>query len=230
MANKFSPLSFAKTMRRLRVFILAAMLISACQPAVTPTPPPSAAAPSVASTDTPAPTATAAPTAAPTEPPTPTSITPPEASPTPGFVEPTISVFNHPTLGEILVGDNGMTLYIFTQDEPFKSNCDAACLEIWPPLLTQSFPNLGPGVEPSLVGTAALSDGSVIVTYNQMPLYYYSGDASPGEATGQAVGGVWFVLTPGGTAAMPPSANPTPQSAYDNNNNNNEKEDKDTDY
>jgi predicted lipoprotein with Yx(FWY)xxD motif len=84
--------------------------------------------------------------------------------------EAVINVTTDPTLGQILVDGKGMTLYMFTVDEPDKSNCDADCLAKWPPLLTQGSPKLGSGVDASLVGSAALSDGTRIVTYNKMPL------------------------------------------------------------
>ena len=40
------------------------------------------------------------------------------------------------------------------------------------------------------------SDGSMQVTYNNLPLYYFSGDKAPGDANGQGVGGVWVVAAP----------------------------------
>ena len=125
--------------------------------------------------------------------------------------EPAISVVDDPKLGKILVGDNGMTLYMFTKDEANKSNCDLECLANWPPLLTQGKPNLGEGIDPALIGTAALADGSLIVTYNQMPLYYWAEDTQPGDTTGQDVGHVWYVVSVNGTPVMvqvaPPSNN-----------------------
>ena len=42
------------------------------------------------------------------------------------------------SLGQILVDANGMTLYLFDNDEPGKSNCDAGCLRRWPPLLVDA--------------------------------------------------------------------------------------------
>jgi predicted lipoprotein with Yx(FWY)xxD motif len=125
------------------------------------------------------------------------------------FPEPTINVVTDPKLGQILVGDKGMTLYIFTKDEPGKSNCNADCLKKWPPLLTQGNPTLGEGVDASLVGTANLADGSKIVTYNQMPLYYWVKDLKPGDTTGEGVGNVWFVISPAGAMVSLPAPAPT---------------------
>jgi predicted lipoprotein with Yx(FWY)xxD motif len=121
---------------------------------------------------------------------------PAAAVPAPG--EAAISVATDPTLGKILVGNNDMTLYIYTKDTPDQSNCTGACLVNWPPLLTKGSPVLGAGVDKSLVGSAALADGTRIVTYNKMPLYYWAKDTKPGDTTGQNVGKVWFVIGPDG--------------------------------
>ena len=103
-----------------------------------------------------------------------------------------------PHLVAILVGNNGMTLYIYTKDGPNLSNCTGQCLINWPALVTKGNPTLGAGVDKSLVGTAALADGSKIVTYNKMPLYYWAKDTKAGDTTGQNVGSVWFVISPDG--------------------------------
>ena len=110
----------------------------------------------------------------------------------------TIQVATDPTLGKILVDGKGMTLYMYTKDEPNKSNCTGDCLVNWPPLLAVDNPGLGDGVDAAMLGTADLADGSKIVTYNKMPLYYWKNDAEPGQTTGQDVGGVWYVVSPAG--------------------------------
>ncbi len=143
------------------------------------------------------------------------------AAPAPAAVEPTISVATDAKLGKILVGDKGMTLYMFTKDGPNQSNCNADCLAKWPPLLTQGSPTLGAGVDASLVGTASLPDGSKIVTYNKMPLYYWVKDTKAGDTTGQGVGSVWYVVSPDGkvvdtdtsSAAPAPAATTAPAPA-----------------
>ncbi len=170
---------FAKATLMLNALVLGALILTACA---------SPAATTVAPTAVP-PTA-APPTAVPpTEPPKPT--TPPEAS---------IDIATDPKLGKILVGNNGMTLYMFTKDTADTSNCNADCLKKWPVLITQGSPQLGEGVDPSMVGSVTLADGSKIVTYNHMPLYFWYKDLKAGDATGQGVGDVWYVLGPDGKA------------------------------
>jgi predicted lipoprotein with Yx(FWY)xxD motif len=107
-----------------------------------------------------------------------------------------LAVSETPELGRFLVDGNGMTLYLFTRDEPDQSNCEGDCLVNWPPFLTTGDPILGDGVDASKVGTTTLADGSTIVTYDHMPLYYWVNDRNPGDTTGQGVGDVWFVVEP----------------------------------
>ncbi len=38
------------------------------------------------------------------------------------------------------------------------------------------------------------------MSYNHHPLYRYSSDAAPGDVNGQGCYGIWYVLTPAGTA------------------------------
>jgi predicted lipoprotein with Yx(FWY)xxD motif len=98
-------------------------------------------------------------------------------------------------LGDILVDPTGMSLYLYTKDQPGTSNCYDQCAAAWPPLLTTSDPS-GPDTIASGLGTTTRTDGSLQVTYNGMPLYYWAKDQKPGDTTGQNVGGVWFVVNP----------------------------------
>jgi len=109
----------------------------------------------------------------------------------------TVSVGGNDALGKFLVGPDGMTLYIFTNDTPGVSNCSGDCLVKWPALLVPEGqqPTAGEGVTGNL-GTIERDDGAYQVTYNDMPLYYWFNDMVPGDATGQNVGGVWFVVNP----------------------------------
>jgi predicted lipoprotein with Yx(FWY)xxD motif len=108
-----------------------------------------------------------------------------------------VSLGGNAELGPFLVGPNGMTLYLFTKDTPGVSNCSGDCLANWPPLLVAEGqqPTLQPGLAGTL-GTIAREDGTFQVTFNDMPLYYWVNDAQPGDATGQNVGEVWFVIQP----------------------------------
>ena len=58
------------------------------------------------------------------------------------------------------------------------------------------------------LSTTTREDGTTQVTYNTWPLYYFAPDAAPGDARGQNVGGVWFVVTAAGQAVQPEPAAP----------------------
>lgn len=107
-----------------------------------------------------------------------------------------IKVSQTDALGKFLVSGGGLTLYTFSKDKPGVSNCSGQCLVNWPPFLTGKAPKADDGVDQSKLGTIKLADGSLQVTYNQMPLYYFIGDKNPGDVNGQNVGGVWFVQAP----------------------------------
>ncbi len=108
-------------------------------------------------------------------------------------------------LGTILVDGQGFTLYLFVPDKDSgHSTCYSTCALGWPPLLLPagvSTPVAGPGVKASLLGTTRRTDGSTQLTYNGWPLYTWTNDSQPGEATGQGLnnlGGLWYVLSPSG--------------------------------
>jgi predicted lipoprotein with Yx(FWY)xxD motif len=141
----------------------------------------------------------ATPTAAPTtSPSTGSSSSTPVATPIP-VTEPTITVTSNSTLGNILTANSGMTLYAYSMDTADTSNCNAVCQQVWKPLLTNGNPNLGTGVDASMIGTAKLADGSMVVTYNHMPLYYIVNDTAAGQTNGQGFDNVWFAVSPSGT-------------------------------
>ena len=100
-------------------------------------------------------------------------------------------------LGRFLTGADGMTLYRFNPDEPGLSNCYDQCADNWPPLLLEEGEALtgAAGVVGEL-GTTERDDGAIQVTYGGMPLYYWIKDENPGDATGQGVNDVWFVMPP----------------------------------
>ena len=69
-------------------------------------------------------------------------------------------------LGEVLVGDKGMTLYMFTVDKDGQSACYDQCAAVWPALLTNGAPLAGTGVKQELLGTTVRRDGTTQVTYS----------------------------------------------------------------
>ena len=99
-------------------------------------------------------------------------------------------------LGDILVDGDGRTLYAFTKDKGDQSACGGGCATNWPALTGPA--TAGTGVQASMLSTSLQADGKSQVTYGGKPLYYFAGDAKPGDTNGQGVGDVWFALTADG--------------------------------
>lgn len=110
-----------------------------------------------------------------------------------------LTVVSNDKFGKFLADDAGMSLYMFTKDTPNTTVCYDKCEVQWPPLLTLGNPTLGEGVDASKLGTTTRKDGTVQVTFNGMPLYYYFKDKAAGDVTGQNVGTVWYVVAPDGS-------------------------------
>ncbi len=101
----------------------------------------------------------------------------------------------------VLTTAGGFTLYWFAPDTTTKSNCNGGCATIWPPV--KGPVTAGAGVTGKL-GTITRSDGTVQATYNGHPLYTYTADTAPGQASGNGVnasGGVWHEVTVSGGPA-----------------------------
>jgi predicted lipoprotein with Yx(FWY)xxD motif len=108
------------------------------------------------------------------------------------------------TLGVVLTGPTGLTLYTKTGDSTTASTCTGACLSAWPPLTVPAGqqPTAGSGVTGTLASFTRPE--GVQVTYDGLPLYYWKGDAKPGDVTGQGKGGFSVALAAG--MAAPASA------------------------
>jgi predicted lipoprotein with Yx(FWY)xxD motif len=104
--------------------------------------------------------------------------------------------------GKALVGSNGRTLYLFQADMHGTSACAGACAAAWPPYTVTGTPQAGGGVSQSLLGTLTRPDGTMQLTYNGHPLYYFTADTAGGTAHGQAVkafGAEWYVVGASGS-------------------------------
>jgi predicted lipoprotein with Yx(FWY)xxD motif len=88
---------------------------------------------------------------------------------------------------KLVAGSNSMTVYTFTKDvkDSGKSNCNGGCATTWPPLTVPAggSPTAGTGVTGTLA-TITRDDGSLQVTYNGLPLYFFSGDQAAGDSKG----------------------------------------------
>lgn len=115
-------------------------------------------------------------------------------------------------LGKTLTDANGRALYLFAADKPNVSTLSPAGRAFWPPFTATIKPSANGGAVAGKIGTATGTTGATQVTYNGHPLYYFVGDHSPGQTSGQGLnqfGARWYVLSPAGagiTSAPQPSA------------------------
>ena len=72
----------------------------------------------------------------------------------------------------------------------------------WPPVPATGTPTITGG-DMAKLGTTTRADGTKQLTYNGHPLYYFAGDANPGDTNGQgskAFGAEWYLLGPDGNS------------------------------
>jgi len=93
----------------------------------------------------------------------------------------------------VLVGPNGMTLYVFDKDEANsgKSSCNGPCASNWPPLMALDTEK--PTGDYTVI---TRDDGKKQWAMKGKPLYYWSKDSKPGDKTGDGVLNVWHAVKP----------------------------------
>lgn len=123
------------------------------------------------------------------------TTTPPAQQPAQGGAAGGFKVANS-QYGAILTDALGRTIYGFANDANGngKSTCYQQCAQAWPPVIAQSPPQAGQGLNPALLTAAPRQDGRMQVMYGKWPLYYFSGDQQAGQTNGQGSKGVWFVV------------------------------------
>ena len=94
------------------------------------------------------------------------------------------------TASSHLVDGAGSAVYVLAGNAD-GSQCDAACEEVWPPVLAlEAQPTAGAGVEAARIGSLERGDRSY-VTYAGQPLYRYAGDAGAERTAGAGVEDQW---------------------------------------
>ena len=131
-------------------------------------------------------------------------------------------------LGTFLTGAGGMTLYTLSSDPDNGTVCNGGCLTNWPPLLIAAGGSTsGPAGGAGTFGRFVRSDGTVQVTQDSRPLYYFIHDTAAGQTNGEgiaALGGFWHVAgevlaatgTPAPTARPASGATPPPTDTIGN--------------
>jgi predicted lipoprotein with Yx(FWY)xxD motif len=112
------------------------------------------------------------------------------------------------SLGKVLVGPEGLTLYAFANDTAGSSTCTGKCAEAWPPLVVSADWEPGPELDVGIFATTTRPDGSEQLVAGKWPLYYYAGDSAPGDVAGQGSGDVWFVVDATGTLVKTKAGSP----------------------
>lgn len=105
--------------------------------------------------------------------------------------------------GPMLFDEGNQAIYIWELEPSSEPACYDDCARAWPPVLTEGEPVATGDVRPGLLGTTERRDGSLQVTYNDHPLYFYA-DEAPGEVKCHNVathGGLWWVVQPDGNRA-----------------------------
>jgi predicted lipoprotein with Yx(FWY)xxD motif len=103
--------------------------------------------------------------------------------------EATVEMADLGTFGPgLYAGENGLTVYTFTKDvkDSGKSACTGGCISTWPALTVAAgeTPTAGDGVTGKLGTITREDDGTLQVTYNGLPLYFFKNDKAEGDING----------------------------------------------
>lgn len=141
---------------------------------------------------------------------TPSASSAPDAAPSPAptaskataSLAVRVTVARSTAHGAILSDGRGRSLYLLEKDPAGGSRCTEMCAVVWPPYLASGgAPVADSGVQATLLGTLARPGGGTQVSYAGRALYYYIGDARPGDTRGQHVEdswGEWYLVRPDG--------------------------------
>ena len=104
-------------------------------------------------------------------------------------------------LGDFVVDGTGRAVYASSADTATGATCYDQCADTFLPILTEDTPAGGIGIQVAAADTLARRDGSLQLTYQGRPLYWYAGDQMPRAIGGHGVelfGADWFLITPAG--------------------------------
>jgi predicted lipoprotein with Yx(FWY)xxD motif len=98
-----------------------------------------------------------------------------------------------------LTDSNGRALYVLQDDD--GKRCAGDCLRVWQPLAGVTPVAGASAVRGPMISTISHDDGTMHVTYNGLPLYYFARDTAAGMTLGQNVEdawGHWYLVRPSG--------------------------------
>jgi predicted lipoprotein with Yx(FWY)xxD motif len=102
--------------------------------------------------------------------------------------------------GEVLFDGDDQAIYYFEPEGRSEPECYGSCAQAWPPVLTRGEPQASGDARQRLLGTTERRGGSLQVTYDGRPLYYYV-DEGAGELRCHNIfheGGLWLAVQPDG--------------------------------
>jgi len=89
-------------------------------------------------------------------------------------------------IAALTAATSGMTLYTFRKDTKNASNCYNDCATAWPPFVAPASAK-----SQGTLGVIERKDGTRQWSLRGKPLYFWTGDSSAGDVSGDGVGGVW---------------------------------------
>lgn len=90
------------------------------------------------------------------------------------------------SVGQYLADTSGKTLYTYADDAGGTSYCTGSCLASWPAYVDGGATT---GLPTNVTVITRSDNGKQQYTYKGKPLYYFAGDTSAGQVTGNGVGG-----------------------------------------
>lgn len=99
------------------------------------------------------------------------------------------------SVGSVLTGEGGKSLYFFASDVAGDATCSGTCTDTWP-VFYKEVPTLGTGLKAADFATITRADNTKQTTYRGWPLYYFKNDVNAGDVLGDKVGNVWMVAKP----------------------------------
>jgi len=111
------------------------------------------------------------------------------------------------SLGSVLSGPSGDTVYVLLSAQGMPIPCTGQCLSAWPPVAATAGGSTHSGS--GVTATLAVEASVMQITADGAPLYYFSGDSAAGQVNGQAIksfGGIWYAVQTSGTPLTSASA------------------------
>lgn len=90
---------------------------------------------------------------------------------------------------DVVATKEGKVAYTFDVDDVNISSCYDACAKAWPPILIEDASSLK-----TPMGSTVRKDGSLQLTLDGQPLYFFAGDVKPGDINGDNLGNVWHII------------------------------------